>query len=142
MKNNLFINFKQVFFNQKWHFSSEISRSLQLIRIINKKGSSLIKGLYYITFETKQTKNNQKIKKGTAMEQNKQLSLQFASISGKKVTAGFTGGDVTSDVGVLVMRETAKRIGIIEQLAETIHDKRHQSYVKHEITELLMQRIF
>ena len=76
------------------------------------------------------------------MEQNKQLSLQFASISGKKVTADFTGGDVTSDVGVLVMRETAKRIGIIEQLAETIHDKRHQSYVKHEITELLMQRIF
>lgn len=30
------------------------------------------------------------------MEQNKQLSLQFASISGKKVTADFTGGDVTS----------------------------------------------
>ena len=37
------------------------------------------------------------------MEQNKQLSLQFASISGKKVTADFTGGDVTSDVGVLIM---------------------------------------
>ena len=34
------------------------------------------------------------------MEQNKQLSLEFASISGKKVTADFTGGDVTSDVGV------------------------------------------
>ena len=76
------------------------------------------------------------------MEQNKQLSLQFASISGKKVTADFTGGDVTSDVGVLVMRETANKIGIIEQLTEAIHDERHQSYVKHEIIELLMQRIF
>jgi len=76
------------------------------------------------------------------MEQNKQTSLQFASISGKKVTADFTGGDVTSDVGVLVMRETANKIGIIEQLTEAIHDERHQSYVKHEITELLMQRIF
>ena len=60
------------------------------------------------------------------MEQNKQLSLQFASISGKKVTADFTGGDVTSDVGVLVMRETANKIGIIEQLTEAIHDKRHR----------------
>ena len=76
------------------------------------------------------------------MEQNKQLSLQFASISGKKVTADFTGGDVTSDVGVLVMRETAKRIGIIEQLTEAIHDERHQSYVKHELIEFLTQRIF
>ncbi len=46
------------------------------------------------------------------MEQNKQLSLQYASISGKKVTADFTGGDVTSDFGVLVMREVADKIGI------------------------------
>jgi len=76
------------------------------------------------------------------MEQNKQLSLQFASISGKKVTADFTGGDVTSDVGVMVMREVADKIGIIEQLAQAIHDERHQSYVKHEMIELLMQRIF
>ena len=76
------------------------------------------------------------------MEQNKQLSLQFASISGKKVTADFTGGEVTSDVGVLIMRETANKIGIIEKLTQAIHDERHQSYVKHEIIELLKQRIF
>ena len=76
------------------------------------------------------------------MKQNKQYSFPFASISGKKVSADFSGGDVTSDVGVLVMKETADKIGIINQLAEAIHDERHQSYVKHEITELLMQRIF
>jgi hypothetical protein len=76
------------------------------------------------------------------MGQNKQLSLQFANISGKKVTADFTGGDVTSDVGVMAMREIADKIGIIEQLAQAIHDERHQSYVKHELIELLTQRIF
>jgi hypothetical protein len=76
------------------------------------------------------------------MEENKQLSLQFASISGKRVTADFTGGDVTSDVGVLAMREISNKIGIIEQLGHAIHDERHQSYVKHEIIELLTQRIF
>ena len=76
------------------------------------------------------------------MEENKQLSIQFASISGKKVTADFTGGEVTSDVGVLVMRETANKIGIIEKLTQAIHDERHQSYVKHEIIKLLKQRIF
>ena len=76
------------------------------------------------------------------MEENKQLSLQFASISGKIVTADFTGGDVTSDIGVMAMREIANKIGIIEQLAKAIHDERHQSYVKHELIELLTQRIF
>ncbi len=76
------------------------------------------------------------------MEQNKQLSLQFANISGKKVAVDFTGGDVTSDVGVLAMREIADKIGIIKQLAQAIHDERHQSYVKHELIELLTQRIF
>ena len=76
------------------------------------------------------------------MEENKQLSLQFASISGKKVSADFTGGDVTSDVGVLAMRAIAQKTGIIEQLARAIHDERHQSYVKHEIIELFTQRIF
>jgi len=40
------------------------------------------------------------------------------------------------------MRETANKIGIIENLAKAIHDERHHSYVKHEIIELLMQRIF
>jgi len=55
------------------------------------------------------------------MEQNKQLSLQFANISGKKVTADFTGGEATRDVGVMVMREVADKIGIIEQLAKTLH---------------------
>ncbi len=76
------------------------------------------------------------------MEQNKQFSLEFANISGKKVTDDFTGGDVTSDVGVLVMREIANMIGIIEQLAKAIHDEHHQSYVKHEIIDILTQMIF
>jgi len=40
------------------------------------------------------------------------------------------------------MREVADKIGIIEQLAQAIHDQRHQSYVKHELIELLIQRIF
>ena len=76
------------------------------------------------------------------MRKNKQLLLKFKNISGKKVTADFTGGEVTSDVGVLVMRETADKIGIIKKLETAIHDERHQSYVTHDIIELLTQRIF
>ena len=76
------------------------------------------------------------------MEENTQLSLQFTSISCKKVTADFSGGEVTSDVGLLAMREIARKTGIIDKLAEAIRDERHQSYIDHDVTELLSQRIF
>ena len=76
------------------------------------------------------------------MNEYTQVSLIFKDISGKKVTVDFTGGDVTSDAGVLALREIAKKIGIIEYLGEAIGDDRHQSYVEHDIEELLNQRIF
>src|SRR6056297_1494606 len=75
------------------------------------------------------------------MSQDNQLSFEFKTISGKKVTADFTGGDVTSDGGVLIMRELIDRTGIIDRLAEVIPDTRHPSYTRHDITTLLSQRI-
>jgi len=75
------------------------------------------------------------------MTEDTQLSLRFKMISGKKVTADFTGGDVSSDGGVLVLREITDSIGIIDQLAEAITDTRHQSYVLHDNKTLLTQRI-
>jgi len=41
----------------------------------------------------------------TAMEENKQLTLEFKNISGKKVTADYKGGEVTSDVGVMIEKK-------------------------------------
>ena len=75
------------------------------------------------------------------MTEDTQLSLRFKMISGKKVTADFTGGDVSSDGGVLALREITDSIGIIDRLAEAITDFRHQSYVLHDNKTLLKQRI-
>ena len=75
------------------------------------------------------------------MSQDNQLSFEFKTISGKKVTADFTGGDVTSDGGVLIMRELVNRMGIVDRLAEVIPDTRDQRYVRHNFKTLLTQRI-
>ena len=75
------------------------------------------------------------------MSQDNQLSLAFKTISSKTVTADFTGGDVTSDGGLLILRELADRIGIVDRLAAVIPDTRHPSYTRHDITTLLSQRI-
>jgi len=76
------------------------------------------------------------------MKEDTQLPLEFKMISGKKVTADFTGGDVSSDAGVLLLREEADRIGIIDKIVEAISDLRNQSYVVHDLKTLLSQRIF
>ena len=67
------------------------------------------------------------------MNEDIQVLLKFKDVSGKKVTVDFTGGDVTSDAGVLALKEVAKKIGIIEHLVEAIDDDRHQSYVQQKI---------
>ena len=75
------------------------------------------------------------------MTEDSQLSFRFKMISGKKVTADFTGGDVSSDAGVLLLREVTDKIGIINKLVEAISDPRNQSYVHHDYKTLLTQRI-
>ncbi len=74
-------------------------------------------------------------------EYTKQLML-FKGISGKKVEVDFDGGEVSSDAGVLFLRETETDIGIINKVATAIVDHRHPSYVKHEVVDLLTQRVF
>ncbi len=75
------------------------------------------------------------------MSHDIQLSFEFKTISGNHVTADFTGGDVTSDGGLLLLREPTDRMGIVDRLAAVIPDTRHRSYVRHDITTLLYQRI-
>jgi len=70
---------------------------------------------------------------------NKQLLL-FKDICGKKVKADFQGGEVSSDAGVLFLREVERQVGLIRRVAEVLRDRRHPGYVKHQFTELLKQR--
>jgi hypothetical protein len=75
------------------------------------------------------------------IEDTKQLML-FKEIFGKKVVADFNGGEVSSDAGLLFLRETESQIGLINQVAEALHDHRHPGYIKHKIVHLLTQRVF
>ena len=76
------------------------------------------------------------------MTKNTNQTMLFKEISGKKVEVDFNGGDVSSDAGLLFLRETESQIGVINKVANAIHDERHPSYVKHQIVQLLTQRVF
>ncbi len=67
--------------------------------------------------------------------------LPFAPIAGKKVQADFDGGELTSDAGVLVLRETEARVGVIAAISAAVHDLRDARYVEHEILDIVAQRV-
>ena len=68
--------------------------------------------------------------------------MLFKDIFGKKVQIYFQGGQISSGAGVLFLREMEKKIRLIDRIASTIPEWRHQGYVKYNITQLLTQRVF
>lgn len=76
------------------------------------------------------------------MTKNNTQTMLFKEYFGKKVIVDFNGGEITSDAGWLFLRETEGQMKIIERAASAIHDKRNPAYVRHQIIQLLSQRVF
>ena len=70
-----------------------------------------------------------------------QEPLRFHPSNGKTVRADFNGGELSSDFGALLIRETMLHSGIVSRLTDAIDDKRHQSYIDHSLQELIAQRV-
>ena len=69
------------------------------------------------------------------------LPLNLTEVDNKPVLLDFDGGQISSDGGLLLLREVEQQIGIIKSLTETIHDARDARYVRHTIMDLMMQRV-
>ncbi len=48
--------------------------------------------------------------------QDNQRTLSFASVSGKQVEAVFDGGVLTSDMGLMLLREVASKTSILSRI--------------------------
>jgi hypothetical protein len=55
-------------------------------------------------------------------------SLNFSALNGKKVVGSFSGGAITSDGGLLLLREVDKKLGITKRLSKLIFDRRNPVY--------------
>jgi hypothetical protein len=76
------------------------------------------------------------------MTQDTQIVLPFASLSGKRLQADVDGGALSSDGGVLFLRETEAHIGVMRRFVEALDDRRDPRDTDHSDEELLRQRIF
>lgn len=69
-------------------------------------------------------------------------TLDFHPLGSREVVAKFDGGQITSDAGGLLLRETEAATGIIEQFAKCFTDYRNPEKIEHSVLELLRQRIY
>jgi hypothetical protein len=68
--------------------------------------------------------------------------LRFPPSAGFTVRADFKGGEVSSDLGALILSAVDQRIGLMERLTQAVKDVRHPSYITHSLRDLLTQRVF
>jgi len=71
-----------------------------------------------------------------------QERFSFASHFSRRVEAGFTAGQVSTDGGALLLREAERRINLLSRLAGCFIDGRNQEQVEHTVAEMLSQRIY
>ncbi len=70
------------------------------------------------------------------------LPFDLPSICQKKVTAGFDGGRISSNGGVLLLGGADKRLGLIGTLAAIIPDHRDPALLTHSMADILRGRVF
>jgi hypothetical protein len=71
----------------------------------------------------------------------KDQPLLFQDLGSRQVVADFSGGTLSSDGGVLLLREVDRRLGLTRELAECFTDLRDARFVDHQLPALLAQRL-
>jgi len=65
----------------------------------------------------------------------------LSPVEGKPLTATFDAGRLSSDGGVVVLREIAMRLGLAEAITAPLRDKRDPSRVHHGYAEMALARM-
>lgn len=72
----------------------------------------------------------------------KEQPLLFQDLGSRQVVADFSGGTLSSDGGVLLLRQVDAHLGLTHSLAQCFTDARQQVYVDHSVAQLLAQRLY
>nr|MBS0019706.1 IS1380 family transposase [Gammaproteobacteria bacterium] len=69
-------------------------------------------------------------------------TASFPRCKGRQVTAGFDGGEITSDSGVLLLRQLDREMGLTRTIARRLNDARASRRCQHRAETMLRQRVF
>jgi len=69
------------------------------------------------------------------------LPFMLPAVDGKKVTAAFDGGRITSDGGVMLLAAAERQISLADRLAGVIADPRDPTRITHTVADILRARM-
>lgn len=67
--------------------------------------------------------------------------VTLSALQDTPVALDFNGGEMSSDAGLLLLRETEAQIHLLQAMASLLDDPRDARYVQHSIADLLTQRV-
>jgi hypothetical protein len=68
--------------------------------------------------------------------------LEFQGCGKRAVVADFDGGHISSDGGVLLLRETDRRLDVTRRFAQCFTDHRRPDAIEHRVDDLVRQRVY
>jgi hypothetical protein len=68
--------------------------------------------------------------------------FEFPAVKKRSVTASFSGGEVTSDGGILLLRQADRQLGLTRALARVLPDPRDPDRIQHPLLTFLRQRVY
>jgi hypothetical protein len=68
--------------------------------------------------------------------------MEFGRLGRRTIEANFEGGALSSDGGLMLLRQVDQRIGLSRAVATALHDPRNQDRITHEMRDLVAQRLY
>ncbi len=76
------------------------------------------------------------------MTECNELEFELPGFSGRKIEGNFWGGNVSSDGGLVLLRQVDRWIGLTKALAGRLPDRRQPEKIEHSLESMLRQRIY
>ena len=76
------------------------------------------------------------------MTNRSRAGLEFPGVKGRRVEAAFEGGNVTSDGGLLLLRQVDRRLGLTAAASKLLDDPRRQASCDHSQLSMIRQRVY
>ena len=76
------------------------------------------------------------------MTECNQSQLEFEAHFSRRVVAEFSGAQLTTEGGALLLRATDRKIGLLRRVVSCFTDTRDPQRIEHELSEMLAQRIY
>lgn len=68
--------------------------------------------------------------------------MSFGRVGRCLIEANFAGGALSSDGGLMLLRQVDRQIGLSKAVAGALHDPRNQDMIVHEMRDLVAQRLY